>query len=71
MITQDSETGAELKRGELSKGYEISKNRYLILTDEDFDSVKVESSSIMAVEKFVDAGSIAPMGAVSPTATSL
>ena len=61
MVTQDSETGAELKRGELSKGYEISKNRYLILTDEDFESVKVESSSIMAVEKFVDAGSIDPM----------
>ncbi len=61
MVTQDSETGAELKRGNLAKGYEISKNRYLVLTDEDFDSVKVESSSIMAVEKFVDAGSIDPM----------
>ncbi len=61
MVTQDGETGAELQRGNLSKGYEISKNRYLILTDEDFDSVKVESSSIMAVEKFVDAGSIDPM----------
>ena len=61
MVTQDGETGAELQRGNLSKGYEISKNRYLILTDEDFDSVKVESSAIMAVEKFVDAGSIDPM----------
>ena len=61
MVTQDSGTGEDLQRGGLAKGYEISKNRYLILTDEDFDSVKVESSSIMAVEKFVDAGSIDPM----------
>ena len=30
MVTQDSETGAELKRGNLAKGYEISKNRYLV-----------------------------------------
>ena len=61
MVTQDSETGAKLQRGNLSKGYEILKNRYLILPDEDFDSVKVESSPIMAMEKFVDAGSIDPM----------
>ena len=61
MVTQDSETGQELQRGNLVKGYEFAKNRYLILKDEDFDSVKVESSAVMAVEKFVDATSIDPM----------
>jgi DNA end-binding protein Ku len=61
MITQDSGTGKELERGKLVKGYEFEKNRYLILSDEDFDSVKVESSAVMAVEKFVDAASIDPM----------
>ena len=58
MITQDSETGDELQRGNLVKGYEFKKNQYVLLTDEDFDSVKVESSSVMTVEKFVDTGSI-------------
>jgi DNA end-binding protein Ku len=61
MVTQDSETSQELQRGNLAKGYEFAKNRYLILNDEDFDSVKVESSAAMAVEKFVDATSIDPM----------
>ena len=61
MVTQDSGTGEELQRGKLAKGYEYAKGKYLILSDEDLDSVKVESSAIMAVEKFVDAGSIDPM----------
>jgi DNA end-binding protein Ku len=61
MITQDAETGDELQRRDLVKGYEFKKNQYLLLTDEDLDSVKVESSSVMTVEKFVDSGSIDPM----------
>src|ERR1700722_2434023 len=61
MVTRDSETGADLQRSGLVKGYEYSKGRYLTLTDEDLDSVKVESSAIMSVEKFVDADSIDPL----------
>jgi DNA end-binding protein Ku len=61
MVTQDSGTGHELERGKLVKGYEFAKSKYLILKDEDFDGVRVESSAVMAVEKFVDAGSIDPM----------
>jgi DNA end-binding protein Ku len=61
MITQDAETGDELQRRDLVKGYEFKKDQYVLLTDEDFDSVKVESSSVMTVEKFVDTGSIDPM----------
>jgi DNA end-binding protein Ku len=61
MVTKDSETGEELQRSSLVKGYEYSKGRYLTLSDEDLDSVKVESSAIMSVEKFVDASSIDPI----------
>jgi DNA end-binding protein Ku len=61
MVTQDSETGQELERRNLVKGYEFKKNHYLIVTDDDLDSVKVESSSVMTIEKFVDADSIDPM----------
>jgi len=43
------------------KGYEFQKDRYLLLTDDDFDSVKVESSSVMAIEKFVEVNSIDPI----------
>jgi DNA end-binding protein Ku len=61
MVTQDAETGKELERRDLVKGYEFRKNQYLLLTEEDFDSVKVESSSVMTVEKFVETDSIDPV----------
>jgi DNA end-binding protein Ku len=61
MVTTDAETGKELERRELAKGYEFRKNQYLLLTDDDLDSVKVESSSVMTVEKFVDTTSIDPV----------
>ncbi|MBS0638435.1 MAG: Ku protein [Acetobacteraceae bacterium] len=61
MITQDAETGDEVSRSDLVKGYEFRKNTYVLLTDEDFDSVRVESASVMAIDKFVDATAIDPM----------
>ena len=60
MITQDSETGEELERRSLVKGYEFRKGKYLLLSDDDLDSVKVDSSSVMTIEKFVDTASIDP-----------
>jgi DNA end-binding protein Ku len=61
MITQDGETGQELERRSLVKGYEFSKGKYILLSDDDLDSVKVESSSVMTIEKFVDTTSIDPV----------
>jgi DNA end-binding protein Ku len=61
MVTTDAETGKELERRDLVKGYEFRKNQYLLLSDDDLDSVKVESSSVMTVEKFVDTASIDPV----------
>jgi DNA end-binding protein Ku len=61
MVTQDAETDQELSRRDLVKGYEFKKDHYLILTDADFESVRVESSEMMTVEKFVEANSIDPI----------
>jgi DNA end-binding protein Ku len=61
MVTQDAETGKELQRRDLVKGYEFRKDQYLLLTDDDFDSVKVESSEAITIEKFVDTESIDPV----------
>jgi DNA end-binding protein Ku len=61
MVTQDAETGEPLSRGDTVKGYEFSKNRYVIITDEDMEAVKVESSGMMTIEKFVTAESIDPI----------
>jgi DNA end-binding protein Ku len=61
MISQDAETGDEVSRGDLTKGYEFKKDTYLMLTDEDFESARVETSSTIKIDKFVDAGSIDPI----------
>jgi DNA end-binding protein Ku len=61
MLTVDGETGEELERRNLVKGYEFKKNTYLIMENDDLDSIKVESSEVMTVEKFVDASSIDPI----------
>jgi DNA end-binding protein Ku len=61
MLTVDGETEKEVERRNLVKGYEFRKNTYLLLSSEDLDSVKVESSEVMTVEKFVDAHSIDPL----------
>src|SRR6195952_1756536 len=61
MVTLDADTNEEVQRRDLVKGYEFSKDRYLLLTDEDLNSVKVESSSVMTIEKFVETNSIDPI----------
>src|SRR5579875_3092075 len=61
MVTQDAQTGQELSRRDTVKGYEFAKGQYVIITDEDLDSVRVESSGLMKIEKFVDAASIDPI----------
>jgi DNA end-binding protein Ku len=61
MVTQDSETGDELSRRDLVKGYQVQKDRYVIVTDEDFESARVAASSTLNVEKFVPLDSIDPI----------
>ena len=61
MVTLDAETDEELQRRELARGFEYEKNSYVLLDDEDFDSARIDSSSILSVTKFVPAGEIDPV----------
>jgi DNA end-binding protein Ku len=61
MVSVDAETGEEVSRRDAVKGYEFKKDHYLLMSDEDFDKVKAESSSLMTVEKFVEVSSIDPV----------
>jgi DNA end-binding protein Ku len=45
----------------LVKGYEFKKDSYLIISDEDFETARIESSTTVKIEKFVDANSIDPI----------
>jgi DNA end-binding protein Ku len=61
LITQDTGIGKEVSCRNLVKGYEFKKNTYVLLNDEDLENVRVASSSLMTIEKYVDAGSIDPI----------
>ena len=45
--------GEEVDYDHIVKGYEVEKDRYVILTDEDLDAVPVESSRAIDIQQFV------------------
>lgn len=52
MITTDPDTGP-VDRSDLVKGYEVSKGEYVLLTEEEIRSVKLESTKTIDIERFV------------------
>jgi DNA end-binding protein Ku len=57
MITTDPETGP-VERSGLVKGFEVSKDEYVLFDDEDFDKVRLESTRTISIDKFVDESEI-------------
>ncbi|MDR3461278.1 MAG: Ku protein [Beijerinckiaceae bacterium] len=57
MMTTDPDTGP-IERSALVKGYEISKGEYILLSDDEIKSVKLESTKTIDVERFVAASEI-------------
>lgn len=58
MIPTDPETGP-VERSDIVKGYEIEKDHYVVVTPEEIDSVRLESTKTIDIDKFVDAEEIA------------
>ena len=52
MITTDPDTGP-VERSNLVKGYEVEKGKYILLTDDEIKSVKLESTKTIDIERFV------------------
>jgi len=57
MITTDPEIGP-VDRSDLVKGYEYEKGQYVIVTPEEIESVRLESTRTIDIERFVDASEI-------------
>ncbi|HXJ62125.1 MAG TPA: Ku protein [Actinomycetota bacterium] len=53
--------GEEVPYDQIVKGYEIEKDHYVMLDDEDFDKVPVESSRAIDIQEFVDISEIDPI----------
>jgi DNA end-binding protein Ku len=49
----DSETGDVVPREDTARGYEIGKGQYLIVEDEEFEAVQVESTRTIEIDQFV------------------
>jgi DNA end-binding protein Ku len=49
----DSNTGEEVDNDDIVKGYQVSKGRYIEITDEDLEAVSVESTRTIDIDEFV------------------
>jgi DNA end-binding protein Ku len=56
-----SKDGEEISYDNIVSGYEYEKDRYVVLEDEDFDAIPVESSRTIDIAQFVDADEIDPL----------
>ena len=57
MIPTDPDTGP-VERADLVRGFEVDKGRYVVVSDEEIKSVRLESTRTLDIERFVDAQEI-------------
>jgi DNA end-binding protein Ku len=57
----NKETGEEVSWDDIVKGYEYEKERYVVLTEEDFRRANVEATQTVEILSFVEAGQISPL----------
>src|SRR5919201_6602649 len=49
----DSETGEPVEREDIGRGYEVGKNQFLLVEDEELDKIKIESTHTIEIDNFV------------------
>jgi len=57
MIATDPDTGP-IERSQLVRGFEVEKGEYVLLSDEEIRSVRLESTRTIDIERFVPEGEI-------------
>jgi DNA end-binding protein Ku len=57
MVPTDPETGP-VDRSEIVKGYEIEKGHYVVVSDEEIQNVRLETTKALDIERFVDESEI-------------
>jgi DNA end-binding protein Ku len=51
----------EVPNSEIVKGHEFEKGRYVVLSDDDFDAVRPDSTRVIDLVQFANAGELDPM----------
>jgi len=54
-------TGKEYARNETARGFEIGPDKYVIVSDEDMDSIRPEKGSTIEIKEFIELGSVDPI----------
>src|SRR6202046_4644138 len=54
-------TGKEVSADEIVKGYEVDKNQYVVLSDEELDEVAPEKSAVIEIQEFVEESEISSL----------
>jgi DNA end-binding protein Ku len=57
-VVKDPTTGEELDRKTLVRGFEVSKNQYVLFDPEELKALRIESTHVLDLERFVDAATI-------------
>jgi DNA end-binding protein Ku len=57
----DPETGEEVSYDQIVKGYELTKDRYVVITPEELDALDPERTRTIDIEDFVDLDEIDPV----------
>ena len=57
----DPETGEEVSYEQIVKGYELTKDRYVVITPDELDSLDPEKTRTVDIEDFVDLDEIDPV----------
>lgn len=57
MVPTDPETGP-VDRADIVKGYEIEKDRYVVVTQDEIDNVRLDSTRTIDIDRFVDEADI-------------
>jgi len=57
-VVKDPTTGQELDRKTLVRGFEVSRNQYVLFDPEELEALRIESTHVLDLERFVDAATI-------------
>ena len=57
-VVKDPTTGQELDRKALVRGFEVSRNQYVLFGPEELEALRIESTHVLDLERFVDAATI-------------
>lgn len=57
----DSESGKPVDEKDEVRGYEVEKDEFLLIEDEDIEAVQIESSHTLSLDRFIDKSGVDPV----------